>query len=298
MRIHPPCLTRARKTLTVLGVAGFVIGSAMLGFTGSAAAVTAETSCEDPITGKVAETVYLNGKSVEDIVRKAAQERKTGVDYVFVQPDWVAEDIAKEKALQIGTVPNAPSGSIKGEVIGAAVRKALEDANGLGGDKEGTLDHIAKRVSEQCGLPLRVSNYVAPPTTTNPSTGPGGTGSTPGAAGPQAPGTTADPWGLGNYGSGDARAPRRDYSGLPSAMPGVSPLDRYGVNSAPGATPEFGVLGATGGETEPSVQNAGNADPLAQEGRPDAVQLPMLLAVVALAGVTAALVRTWVLGRV
>ncbi|MGH3516824.1 MAG: hypothetical protein ACRDQ7_05295, partial [Haloechinothrix sp.] len=101
-------------------------------------------------------------------------------------------------------------------------------------------------------------------------------------------------------GSGEPRAPRRDYGGVPSAIPGamnVTPLERYGLEQStpPGSAPEFGVLGADE-DADPAVQNAGNADVLAEStSTPDAVQLPMLLAVVALAGVTAALVRTWVL---
>jgi hypothetical protein len=46
------------------------------------------------------------------------------------------------------------------------------------------------------------------------------------------------------------------------------------------------------------VSNAGRAEAIGpDQGQHQAVQLPMLLAVVSLAGAAAALVRTWVLRR-
>ena len=100
-------------------------------------------------------------------------------------------------------------------------------------------------------------------------------------------------------------APMRDYSGIPIAYPGLyapSPGIRYG-NQIPGYTPEFDVLGrngSTGSDAPPEkVSKAGGAKALpgtpASSGNP--ASLPVLLAVIALAASTAALVRTWVLRR-
>ncbi|OZM72730.1 hypothetical protein CFN78_14000 [Amycolatopsis antarctica] len=148
--------------------------------------------------------------------------------------------------------------------------------------------------------------------------GPGGEGSAPGAQRP-APGPGLLPpnspvlgggSGLPGFAAlptsfGGGFAPMRDYSNLPAASAGLfapSPGLRYG-GQVPGYAPQFGILGkdqagrASGDE---SVQNAGRAEALPGSGgnpMTDAVGLPVLIAVLALSGVTAALVRTWVLRR-
>lgn len=98
-------------------------------------------------------------------------------------------------------------------------------------------------------------------------------------------------------------APMRDYSTIPMASAGIyspSPGVRYG-GQIPGYAPEFGILGADGQPVPPnSVQNAGGAEALPGDGGgfTEGTGLPVLLAVLALSGVTAALVRTWVLRKV
>ncbi|MDQ3404043.1 MAG: hypothetical protein M3548_11690 [Actinomycetota bacterium] len=93
------------------------------------------------------------------------------------------------------------------------------------------------------------------------------------------------------------RSPMADYSSLPFAKPGLfspSPATRYG-GAVPGYAPQFGILGGEGDAN--GVQAAGRADTLGPvEG--DRIALPVLLAVLALSGATAALVRTWVLRRI
>jgi hypothetical protein len=98
--------------------------------------------------------------------------------------------------------------------------------------------------------------------------------------------------GLSNFG----RWPMADYSNIPFARPGLwapSPGVRYG-GGVPGYTPEFGIVGET--PPDDGVSVAGRAEaidpPVGQR-----VEFPVLLAVLVLSGVTAALVRTWVLRR-
>ncbi|MGH3951032.1 MAG: hypothetical protein ACRDSE_18265 [Pseudonocardiaceae bacterium] len=292
----------AHKTLTTLAVAGFVAGMALFGATGTAAAVTATDSCEGTLAGKIGQKVYVHGKSVKEIVRAAAKDKATGAQYLFIWPDKLAKDIEEAGELEVGTVPDAAKGTVEGETIGAAVAKALEGESGLGSDPEDTLAHIEAKVADACGLTLKASDYVPPATSTKPEPGatePGGRRATGADAGDPAGASAAGPRQF-SYGSGDARAPRRGYGGIPSATPGamnLTPLQKYGMEQAPvpGSAPEFGVLGAEGAQSAPPVQNAGNADALVGSRTPKAVQLPMLLAVVALAGVASALVRTWVL---
>ncbi|RLK60249.1 hypothetical protein [Actinokineospora cianjurensis] len=138
---------------------------------------------------------------------------------------------------------------------------------------------------------------------TNKPPGTGGTPQTPGTGGPGTPGPGTSviggttPGGLPLYGSGLAfgRSPMTDYSGIPYAQAGLfapSPGVRYG-GAVPGYSPQFGILGT--GDAD-GVQAAGHAEALdAPFGR--GIALPVLLAVFALSGVTAALVRTWVLRR-
>ncbi len=95
---------------------------------------------------------------------------------------------------------------------------------------------------------------------------------------------------------GLGRVPRDYYGGIPVFAPGLfspSPAVRYG-GAVPGYTPEFGILGAE--SPGDGVQAAGHAEAI---GGPvgNRIALPVLLAVLILSGVTAALVRTWVLRR-
>lgn len=107
------------------------------------------------------------------------------------------------------------------------------------------------------------------------------------------------------FGFNTGWAPMRDYSGIPVAAPGLyapSPSIRYG-GQVPGYSPEFGILGDNPGQPSPDngVRSAGDAHGLpGSSGLGDfsGAGLPTLLAVLALSGVTAALVRTWVLRRV
>ncbi|MGH3518282.1 MAG: hypothetical protein ACRDQ7_12865, partial [Haloechinothrix sp.] len=173
MRIHPvqpartvPC-PKVRKTLATLGVAGFITGMSMFGVTGTAAAVTATDSCSGTVVGTMGEKVSVHGKSVKEIVRAAAKEKATGTQYLFVWPDKLARDIEARGAMEVGKIPKAATGSIKGEVIGEVVGQALEGESGLGTDPEDTLAHIEAEVADACGISLKASDYVKPTTTSN-----------------------------------------------------------------------------------------------------------------------------------
>jgi len=97
---------------------------------------------------------------------------------------------------------------------------------------------------------------------------------------------------LYSLGSNFGRVPLFTYGSLPFAMPGLyspSPGVRYG-SQVPRASNGNGVDGD-------QVQAAGRATALPRLGGPGGVGLPVLLAVLMLACVTGALVRTWVLRR-
>lgn len=111
--------------------------------------------------------------------------------------------------------------------------------------------------------------------------------------------STFGPGALLDYGL--AESPLARYAGIPFASAGLfdpAPGVKYG-GDVPGYAPTYGQLGQQNGTPPDGVQTAGQAiayNPGGSLG--NGVGLPMLLAVLALAGVTAALVRTWVLRKV
>ncbi|SDC81357.1 hypothetical protein [Actinokineospora iranica] len=91
------------------------------------------------------------------------------------------------------------------------------------------------------------------------------------------------------------RAPLTDYSAIPFAQAGLfSPAEGLRYDGATSSyTPQFGILG---GRDANGVLAAGHAEAL-DPVRGGKIALPVLLAVLALSGVAAGLVRTWVLRR-
>jgi hypothetical protein len=281
-----------RKALTATALAALVTGGAFLTTGTASAATTLANACGGTVNGGIGDTVVITGSSVKELVRKGANEAGT-----LAIGDWAANDIAKVNTISVGVVPNASGGSVKGDAIGAAVRQAVKETKtwGLGLNPEKTLDSIAHKVSGSCVLTTVATNYVAPalPVPSSGTPQQGGTGG----------GTNGLPSGSNLLPGGTGYAPPRDYGNLPVAQPGVAvaPGVRYPANSPlPGEAPQYGAAGADGqGAQGTDVRNAGNAEALATDGMPSGdVQLPMLLAVLVLAGVTAGLVRTWVLRRV
>ncbi|HEY2693859.1 MAG TPA: hypothetical protein VGJ45_00160 [Pseudonocardiaceae bacterium] len=101
---------------------------------------------------------------------------------------------------------------------------------------------------------------------------------------------------------GLAESPLARYSGIPFASAGLfapSPGVRYG-GDVPGYGPGYGVLGNGSNTVPDGIQTAGEAQALGSASLPggNGIGLPMLLAVLALSGATAGLVRTWVLRKV
>lgn len=137
--------------------------------------------------------------------------------------------------------------------------------------------------------------------TTSPGGGTtGGTGSNfPAAGGVSSSGVQLYQFGAGPGSSYDyGRVPMFSYTNLPFAVPGEfapSPGVLYG-GSVPGYSPQVGNLNALVPDSD-GVQTAGRAQALPGVVGGGGVAIPVLIAVLALAGVTAALVRTWVLRR-
>ncbi|MFJ8960242.1 hypothetical protein ACIRG5_12735 [Lentzea sp. NPDC102401] len=125
-----------------------------------------------------------------------------------------------------------------------------------------------------------------------PGTPPGQPGAQPGVPGVGAGAPSNRDFSLYPIGSNFGRVPLFSYGSLPFAMPGLyspSPGVRYG-SQVPRASNGTGVQGD-------SVQAAGRATALPRLSGPGGVGAPVLVAVLLLALVTGALVRTWVLRR-
>ncbi|GAB3509158.1 hypothetical protein [Amycolatopsis cihanbeyliensis] len=298
-----PFATTTRKVLTATAIAAAMTGfSLAIGGTASAATLSADR-CDTTVTGAPTTQVAVDADPLAGIVHTATKERKNLLTLLSINPDQVADHLRKGGPVQVGRVPGSGAKTVDGTQIGEFVVQRLKDSPGLGwlpSTKQDTLDHIKKKVGGLCAMRLKATPR---PTTEQPTRTGGDTGHT-GSTG----GGTPDASSAGGVPSGGSqgRAPRRDYGGIPTATPGVAtpPGLRYpSPETAPGQdSPEFGILGADPGTQQApdqaEVRNAGNADALAAEPAGNSVQLPMLLAVVALAGVTAALVRTWVLRKV
>ncbi|WP_086856491.1 hypothetical protein [Amycolatopsis lexingtonensis] len=298
-----PTWQTTRRALTVTAVAAFVAGGAFLSSGTASAATTLAGTCSGAVNGSMGDTVAVQGTSVKEFVRKGAQ------DYVnshlwtalSVWPNTIADTIASKGALAVGQVPNSAGGTIAGSAIGGAVATALKGSNGLGvldSTKTEVLNAVSANVAKNCGLTTVATNY-APPSTP----GAGGTGTQPGGGTGTVPGGTSgnlSNLNPGTTGGTGGSAPMRDYSGIPTATAGtaVAPGVRYPANGTlPGdaAAPQAGPGDQSGQGAD--IRDAGNAQSLASNGASNDVQLPMLLAVIVLAGVTAGLVRTWVLRR-
>lgn len=290
-----------RKTLTVTAIAAFIAGGAFLSSGTASAATTLAGTCSGAVNGSMGDTVAVQGTSVKELVRKGAQDYVNSHLWTLatVWPNTIADTIANKGALAVGQVPNAAGGTIPGSAIGSAVATALKGSNGLGvldSTKTEVLNAVSASVAKGCGLTTVATNYIAPGQPgANPGTPQGGTGTVPG-------GTTGNLSNLnpGTTGGTGGSAPMRDYSGIPTATAGtaVAPGIRYPANGTlPGdaSAPQAGQGDQSGQGA--NIRDAGNAQALASNGASSDVQLPMLLAVIVLAGVTAGLVRTWVLRR-
>ncbi len=287
-----------RKIMTVTAIAAFTVGGAFLSAGPASAATTlVSTSCTGSVTGQMGDQVAIDGASVKTLVTNGANNAGT-----LAIGSWAGDSIAKNHSIPVGQVPNTAGGEATGAAIGKAVRTALASSGtwGLGLDWNKTLNSVESAVAKGCGLTLLASNYVAPSTPGQP--GAGGTGTQPGGTGTSPGGASGNLSNLnpGTAGGTGGSAPMRDYSGIPTATAGtaVAPGVRYPANGTlPGdaSAPQAGAGDQSGQGVD--VRDAGNAQSLASNSASNDVQLPMLIAVIVLAGVTAGLVRTWVLRR-
>jgi hypothetical protein len=233
--------------------------------------------------------------------------------------------------IPIGALPTG-TGFITGGAIANAVVAELKKIPLLGPVLAAVVTTVQGQLTQLCGVTVTGVNTAAAPVQdgakavadaseaavaqatgqtggtpgapgSNPGTGGGGTSGGSTSGGTTAP-TSPVLGGLNNLGlqlySGGlwdyGRSPMADYSNIPFARAGLwapSPGVRYG-GGVPGYSPEFGIVGDT--PPDDGISVAGRAEALSPP-KSQRVEFPVLLAVLAMSGVTAALVRTWVLRR-
>lgn len=282
----------------VVGTAAFVLaGSAALALPATATAETKTVQCGSSVTtkpgDKVRGTTPLLGVPLDLGVVSEGTTVLTGTI------DAVLGTVCKVTVTGVDTVVAPVPG------IGKPAASAINDG------VAGTTNGLSDAANSSAG-----GNETAPEDGTDPapenspgaSRQPAQTGGSPSARRMPAPnspalggsmglpGFAAMPTTYGGY------AAMRDYSGIPMAAAGLfapSPGVRYG-GQIPGYSPEFGILGESEAQQAPDdgVRNAGQAQALPGAGDTNGgATLPLLLAVLALSGVSAALVRTWVLRK-
>jgi len=278
-------------------------------------------SCATSVQGAPGQPVSLQSSAVLGVVVDAVRA------VPILGPPLAAGTQTAVQALPpipIGVLPTG-TGHITGATIANAVVVELGKLPLLGPVIVQVTQSVQGTLTSVCGVTVTGVNTAAAPVqegakavadTSQQATGglvpggaplPGGTpgpvpGSGPGGAQSPPPPAGANQLVLGGANGGAdlsrylwGRAPMTDYGSIPFATAGLfapSPGARYG-GTVSGYNPQFGVLGA---DAQDGVRVAGNAEALRPNGGAR-VALPVLLAVFALSGVTAALVRTWVLRR-
>ncbi len=310
MRRRVRSLATAIAFVLSMSTAGLLAGSG----TATAAEPIVIGSCAASIEGAPGQPVSLAPAAVLGVVTDAVRA------VPILGPPLASaanQAFAKLPPIPIGALPNG-QGYITGGTIANAVVAQLKKIPLLGPVLAAVVKTVQSVLSAGCGVTVKGVNTVTAPVQDGadavadasenatakviesipglPGSGGGGTGmpapNQPPLGGLPGMGLDLYQPGLWNFG----RWPMADYSNIPFARAGLwapSPGVRYG-GGVPGYSPEFGIVGDT--PPDDGVSVAGRAEaidpPVGQR-----VEFPVLLAVLVLSGVTAALVRTWVLRR-
>jgi len=307
------------RLLSVAATALLALASASVGGVAHAADPIVVGSCATTVQGAPGTPVSLSPAAVTqpitDLVRAVPL-----LGPPLAEP--FKQTFSQLKPIPIGAVQVGTT-TITGGTIANAVMAEVNKIPLLG-PILGTLDKtVRSTLTSGCGVTVVAVNQVAAPVQDTskgladasqqavgaipgapkppaqqpqPGTPPGQPGTQPGTQ-PGVPGVGAGApsnrdFSLYPIGSNFGRVPLFSYGSLPFAMPGLyspSPGVRYG-SQVPRASNGTGVEGD-------SVQAAGRATALPRLSGPGGVGAPVLVAVLMLALVTGALVRTWVLRR-
>ncbi|MGW5699818.1 hypothetical protein [Amycolatopsis japonica] len=288
---------RTRRA-TALGASAFILaGSAALAMPGPAAAAETKTAtCGGSVTAKTGDTILGKTPLLGIPLNLGQAGPVSGVLTGTINA--LLGTVCKVTVTVVNTVvaPVPVVGAPAAEALNGAVAGTTQALTG-GGAKP------APGTQPQPGKPAPGTPGSGGPQTGGPGApaqGGAPAGGIPAANSPLLPGTFTPNFGGLPWGISTGYAPMRDYSSIPMATAGLfspSPGLRYG-GQIPGYAPQYGL--ATENQAgNPDVQNAGQAEalPSVSDGFTQDGKLPLLIAVLALSGVSAGLVRTWVLRR-
>ncbi|MBE8521186.1 hypothetical protein ILP97_27505 [Amycolatopsis sp. H6(2020)] len=291
---------RTRRATAVGAAAVVLAGSAVLGMPGTASAETKTVPCGSTVSAAPGDHIQgsLLGLPLIDLgfVTKATTVLTTTVGGLL---KTVCSVTVKVVDTAVAPLPG----------VGAPAASAInQGVQGLTSGAQQGLSTVTGGGKQSSPQPGTGGSPQQPPaqggTGGAPQGGtPAGTTPIPDANSPLLPGFASSPvFGGFPFTLGTGYAPMRDYSGIPFATAGLfspSPAIRYG-SQIPGYAPQYGLTGPDGASDGNSgVQTAGQAEalPSASDGFTNGSNLPLLIAVLALSGVSAGLVRTWVLRR-
>ncbi|MFD6069846.1 MULTISPECIES: hypothetical protein [Amycolatopsis] len=287
---------RTRRA-TALGASAFILaGSAALAMPGTAAAAETKTAtCGGSVTAKPGDTILGKTPLLGIPLNLGQAGPVSGVLTGTINA--LLGTVCKVTVTVVNTVvaPVPVVGEPAAEALNGAVTGTTQALTGGGKPAPGTQPQPGKPAP---GTPGSGGPQTGGPGA--PAQGGGPAGGIPAANSPLLPGTFTPNFGNLPWGISTGYAPMRDYSSIPMATAGLfspSPGLRYG-GQIPGYTPQFGVT-TENQNGNPDVQTAGQAEalPRVSDGFTQDGKLPLLIAVLALSGVSAGLVRTWVLRR-
>jgi hypothetical protein len=293
---------RTRRA-TAVGAAAFVLaGSAVLGMPGTASADTKTVPCGSTVDAKPGDHIQgsLLGLPLIDlgIVTQATTVLTTTVSGLLNTVCKVTVNVVNTVVSPVPVV-GAPAASAINQGVQGVTSGTQQGLRSLSGGGQPAPQQPGGTGGSPQQPPAQGGTGGAPQQGGTPA----GTMPIPDANSPLLPGFASTPvFGGFPFTLGTGYAPMRDYSGIPFATAGLftpSPAIRYG-SQIPGYAPQYGLTGPDGASDGNSgVQTAGQAEalPSASDGFTNGSNLPLLLAVLALSGVSAGLVRTWVLRR-
>ncbi|MEV6911532.1 hypothetical protein [Amycolatopsis sp. NPDC051071] len=288
---------RTRRA-TALGASAFILaGSAALAMPGTAAAAEVKTAaCGGSVTAKPGDKILGKTPLLGIPLDLGNAGPVSGVLTGTINA--LLGTVCKVTVTVVNAViaPVPVIGEPAAEAVNGAVTGTTQALTGGGKPAPGNQPAPGKPAPGSGGP--QQGGPGAPAQGGNSAGGPG----IPAANSPLLPGTFTPNFGGLPWGVSTGYAPMRDYSSIPTAMAGLfspSPGLRYG-SQIPGYAPQYGVANqGEPGVGNPDVQNAGQAEalPNVSDGFTQDGKLPLLIAVLALSGVSAGLVRTWVLRR-
>jgi hypothetical protein len=294
---------RTRRATAVGAAAVVLAGSAVLGLPGTASAETKTVPCGSTVSAKPGDHIQgsLLGLPLIDlgIVTQATTVLTTTVSGLLNTICKVTVNVVNTVVSPVPVV-GAPAASAINQGVQGVTGGAQQGLRTLsGGGQPAPQQPGGTGGNPQQQPPAQGGTGGAPQQGGTPA----GTTPIPDANSPLLPGFASSPvFGGFPFTLGTGYAPMRDYSGIPFATAGLftpSPAIRYG-SQIPGYAPQYGLTGPDGtSDGNSGVQTAGQAEalPSAPDGFTNGSNLPLLMAVLALSGVSAGLVRTWVLRR-